>query len=128
MVRRFKTVKALIFRGDEYLFVESKDFEGGRYEVPGGRKDDGESDKEALIREVKEEVGLVVEIVGFLNKWHLDLPVADLILDGKTYLCKYVSGDVSLGDEQNSFCWVSRKKLRDIDVPKWLKNAIEYLK
>ena len=124
MVRKFDVVKALIRRGDEYLFVESKDFEGGKYEIPGGRKEEGESDEVALIREVMEEVGLVVRVVRLLDEWCLDFPVRDLILNGKTYLCEYVSGKVSLGDEQSSFRWVSNEELESFDVPEWLRESV----
>ena len=127
MVRKFNAVKALICRGDEYLFVESKDFEGGRFEIPGGRKDDGESDEVALLREVKEEVALVVKVVRLLDEWTLDLPAKDLVLDGKTYLCEYVSGEVCLGDEQDSFCWVSVKDIPGLDVSEWLRRSISCL-
>ena len=127
MVRKFDAVKALIRRGDEYLFVGSKDFEGGRFEIPGGRKEDGESDEVALLREVGEEVSLVVRVVRLLDEWNLDLPAKDLVLNGKTYLCEYVSGDVSLGDEQDSFCWVSREEIDGLDIPEWLRESISCL-
>jgi len=127
MVQKFDVVKALIRRGDEYLFVESKDFSGGRYEVPGGRKNKGESDEVALLREVGEEVGLVVRVVRLLDEWNLDLPAKGLGLNGKTYLCEYVSGDVCLGDEQSSFCWVSREELEGLDVSEWLRKSISCL-
>jgi len=128
MVRKFDVVKALIRRGDEYLFVESKDFEGGRFEIPGGRKKNGESDEVALLREVDEEVSLVVRVVRLLDEWRLDLIAKDFVLDGKTYLCEYVSGDVSLGDEQDSFYWVSREDVFGLDVPEWLRGSIGCLK
>ena len=73
----------------EKIIVET-DFEGGKYEIPGGRKEEGESDEVALLREVLEEVGLVVRVVRLLDEWRLDLPDKDVVLNGKTYLCEYV--------------------------------------
>ncbi len=57
-VYRRPSARAIIFRGDKIALVYSK--EEKYYKFPGGGIRNDEDKKEALIREVREEVGLVV--------------------------------------------------------------------
>jgi 8-oxo-dGTP pyrophosphatase MutT (NUDIX family) len=41
--------------------VETEEVPGGWWELPGGGIDPGESDREAAVREIKEETGLVLD-------------------------------------------------------------------
>lgn len=126
---RFEALKGLIRYNGKYLItISSKErsFVGGRYEVPGGRKiSPKESDREALEREVMEEVGLKVKTVRLLNSWSVKLPTKGMQLDGKTYLAETDSDKVSLNDhEVRYYRWVTLEKLKTLDIPKWLKNAV----
>lgn len=51
-------VYGILFKGDSILLVKHP--EGKFWELPGGGVDDGETEEEALIRELKEETGLDV--------------------------------------------------------------------
>ncbi len=53
-------VGALVFRGEELLFVR----EGDMWLLPGGRLEPGESPETGAKREVREETGVEIEIVG----------------------------------------------------------------
>lgn len=43
----------------------------GRWEYPGGKVDPGETAWQALVREVKEETGLDIQVISFVtrNEW-----------------------------------------------------------
>ena len=59
-------IKALIIKDNEFLMVQ--DANDLKWEFPGGKVNYGETPFDALIREVKEEIGIEVEIfepVGF---------------------------------------------------------------
>ena len=53
-------VKALIVRKDKFLAVQ--DAHDGYWELPGGKIQYGETPQQALVREVKEELGVIVEV------------------------------------------------------------------
>ncbi|MCK4729862.1 MAG: NUDIX domain-containing protein [Candidatus Aenigmarchaeota archaeon] len=110
-----------------HFALQNECFIGGKYEVPGGRKEFGETDDEALKREIKEEVGLEIKIQELLNEWSLDLKEKGIHLDGKTYLCESNSDNVILSDKHLNYKWIERKELENLDCPNWLKDAISKL-
>lgn len=57
-------VAALIERGGRILVSQRGDGVGhaGRWEFPGGKREPGESDREALARELREELGVDLEV------------------------------------------------------------------
>ena len=48
----------------------------GQWDLPGGKVDDGESFDAALQREVFEETGLRLELMGVIGAWHRVLPLS----------------------------------------------------
>ena len=67
------SVRAVIFDGDNIItmFRSKKKDDGTRkeyYVIPGGGVEEGESLEEALIREIKEELGIDIEIVKYLRE------------------------------------------------------------
>src|SRR3954449_10290961 len=67
-------VSGAIFRGDKILLVRrARSPAKGFYSLPGGRVEFGESLHTALRREVDEETGLKIEIIG-LAGWREVLP------------------------------------------------------
>ena len=101
--------KALIEKDGRVLVVF---FPNGWLDFPGGRIDEGESDIiDALNRELREETTLEVEVVD---------PFATWLGRGNTvylvgYRCRYVSGEVKLSDEHESYRWVSRADYSTLD-------------
>lgn len=61
---RVLVVAGILFDGDRVLISQRKldSHLGGMWEFPGGKIEPGESPREALIRELKEEVGIDVEV------------------------------------------------------------------
>lgn len=54
--------------------------EGGLWELPGGKVEPGEGDAEALRRELKEELGIEVEVGPEVGRVQVEFPERDLLL------------------------------------------------
>ena len=63
--RRVQVSVAVLWRGESFLVQKRPDegFLGGLWELPGGKWQEGEDARRALLREIQEETGSAVEIV-----------------------------------------------------------------
>ncbi len=63
-----RVVVGVIWRGPRFLVTKRPEggFLGGLWELPGGKVHEGESDEEALRRELREELGTEVMLLGML--------------------------------------------------------------
>lgn len=64
------------------------------YVIPGGGLEDGETLEENVIRELKEEFNVDIEVVKFLTTEEYDDTIANY------FLCKIVNGTSKLGGEE----------------------------
>jgi 8-oxo-dGTP diphosphatase len=113
--RRIPCVGAIVRdeAGRLLLIQRGHDPEAGRWSLPGGRIEPGESDAEALIREMREETGLTVEpgpLVGAVER-----PGAPgTVLDIRDYAATVTGGTLSAGDDAADARWVPPE-----EVPDW---------
>ena len=92
-----------------------------RRDLPGGRLQFKEAPETALKREIKEEVGLKIEVLRPLNVWHLIKGQHQLV--GINYLCIWKEGEVILSDEHEAYEWLTEAELH---TKKW-DNLENYL-
>jgi A/G-specific adenine glycosylase len=88
---------------------------GGLWEFPGGRIENQESAQEACIREIREEVGLNVQIDSFLTRVRHAYTHFKIIMD--VYCCHIVSGRVTLNGPTDHR-WVYLDELSGYPFPK----------
>jgi mutator protein MutT len=88
---------AIIFNKDGTLFLakRGKDArnEKHKWEFPGGSVEFGETLENALVREVREEFGFVIEVVQLLDVVNHILPGEKQHWVSPTYLCRYRNGN-----------------------------------
>lgn len=106
-------VAALIERGGRVLVSQRGEGVGhaGRWEFPGGKREPGEGDREALARELLEELGVELEIGPLV--W--STRAGPLVL--RFFRCDWRPGlrPRPLGSVQ--FRWVMREDLPALDFP-----------
>ncbi|MGQ0632676.1 MAG: NUDIX hydrolase [Sporichthyaceae bacterium] len=96
----------------------------GCWSLPGGRVEAGESDAEALVREVREETALRVSVGMRIGTVAVGGP-ADVLYDVRDYACAVVGGTLRAGDDASDARWVSRAELANLDTSPGLIEALE---
>ena len=119
-------VSAAIFRDDKLLLVRRARVPAkGVYTLPGGRVEFGETLHQALRREVEEETGLVIDIVG-LAGWREVLPETAggghfVILP---FAARWRSGEVRLNGELDDFRWLAADALGGLTLTAGLPEIV----
>jgi 8-oxo-dGTP diphosphatase len=96
--------------------------ERGFWTLPGGRVEVSEPPDDAVVREVKEETGLHVEVLKPINVWSGTR--GDVWRIGIDYLCKAVGGAVKLSAEHDDYAWATLSDLGKMWVEDWVKETI----
>ena len=128
-----KTVKvvAAIIIHENKMFATQRgygEFKDG-WEFPGGKIEPGETPQEALVREIKEELDIEIEVKDFLETVEYDYPEFHLSMD--CFFCAIKSGELVL-KEHEAAKWLTVETLDSVD---WLpadeglvERIREYLK
>jgi len=121
----FVGVKSLLTYNRKTLLinhVEERDAHGG-WEYPGGAMIFGETPQETLIREVREETGLEIEIRKLL--FAVTVMVGERQCVGLTYLSRAKGDIVTLSEEHTDYRWVNRRQLVEMLNEKMLGYLID---
>jgi 8-oxo-dGTP diphosphatase len=110
----------LIHQGKVLLIRRSKEPLRGRWVVPGGTVELGETLEEALVREVKEETGLTVrplEVVLVFDRIEREGDAVRYHYVIVDYLCEYVSGTPQAASDAEAVAFVAPEELPSYVLP-----------
>lgn len=88
----------------------------GLWEFPGGKVEEGETPEASLIRELKEELGIVVKEACLAPLTFASHTYPDFHLLMPLYVCRRWEGTVQAQEGQR-LAWVRPNKLRDYPMP-----------
>ena len=89
---------ATIFDDTGRVLLVHQMYKGNKWAWPGGIVEESESPWAAVVREVKEEVGLEVQVTRLISVYH----VADRNSVGFQFLCHVVGGELSVDGREIS--------------------------
>ena len=109
-------IKAANEQGEPMIFATQRgygDLKGG-WEFPGGKIEEGETPKEALKREIMEELDTEIKEGKLIDTIEYDYPTFHLSMD--CFWCSVISGELTLKEAQSA-CWLTKDTLHNV---KWL--------
>jgi mutator protein MutT len=96
----------------------------GLWSIPGGRIEPGETDAEALVREMREETGLAVQAGPLLGTVRRPVPGGLAVLDIRDYAATVTGGTLRPGDDAAEARWVAVSELASLPITEGLVEAL----
>ena len=122
-MKQIEVVAAIIIDRERILATQRGygEFKGG-WEFPGGKVEKGESNEEALIREIKEELETEIVVIEHFDYVQYNYPTFHLSMH--CYLCKVKSGELILKEHQAAR-WLTKDTIFDVE---WLPADYDTVK
>lgn len=115
-MKKIEVVAGIIFHEDKVLCVQRPKnklpYISEKFEFPGGKIEEGETQIEALQRELLEELNISVNIKSFYFTVVHEYP--DFELTMHSYICEINNKDITL-NEHISLQWLNLNELQSLD-------------
>jgi len=112
-----EVVAAVIFREGKVLCVQraehEKEYVSLKWEFPGGKVEVGERREEALVREIREELDVDIEVSQFLMTVEHTYP--DFHLTMHVFTCSLPEGEEVVLNEHVDMKWLATEELSTLD-------------
>jgi 8-oxo-dGTP diphosphatase len=115
---------AIILKGNKVLVTQRSEKMKLplKWEFPGGKLESNETEQECIIREIKEELNINIEIIGKLSCCIFDYGSFNINLI--PFISNYISGEIVLS-EHKDFKWMKKSDLSSLD---WAEADLPILK
>ena len=122
---RIPCVGAIVRDGTGRLLLIKRghDPEAGKWSLPGGRIEPGETDAQALVREMHEETGLTVLPGPLLGAVERPGPGGSII-DIRDYAATVTGGTLAAGDDAADARWVAAADVPRLPLTSGLAGAL----
>lgn len=122
-----RVVAAVIKNGDEFLACRRSPHKNlaGKWEFPGGKVELGETDIEALIREIKEELSVDVEVGDLVAVSRSISGPQEIVM--YTYFAQLISLKPTSSSDHDQLLWVTKTRLESLDWAELDVPVIEVL-
>ena len=113
---------AIVFDSTRQKILLTRRTDNGRWCLPGGAVDAGESLTEACEREVREETGLIVKVkklIGVSSNPNMIITYADGTrrhVVSMNFEVEVLGGELGLSDETTAYGYFSRDEMKTMDV------------
>ena len=124
--KMINVVAAIIKKDNHFLIVQRnrKKHLGLKWEFPGGKVEESETFEEALTREIKEELDIIISLQDKITEEKYKDKKIDIILH--YYLCNQESGIIKLNEHEN-LAWVQKKDFDKYEFAEGDKNILSLL-
>ena len=89
-----------------------KKAQGGLWEFPGGKIEPNETRENAIVREIKEELDLDIQVENYISEKVFNYPEKDINLIALE--CKKIKGDIKLLEHED-YKWISSSELENFE-------------
>ncbi|MGB1459693.1 MAG: NUDIX domain-containing protein, partial [Candidatus Thalassarchaeaceae archaeon] len=132
---RLEVVGALLFNPERRILAcrrPPQDVWAGWWEFPGGKIDEGETEKEALRREIMEELGIIVNPKSRVAA--LQYEYEDRFVSLSIWDCGVVDQESIVAKEHDLISWLDQSSLNTVKwlpadeplIEEWMKSGIPY--
>ena len=124
-MRELEVVCGAILHEGKYLIAKrGKGVDEGFWEFPGGKMEPNETQQQAIIRELKEELEIDVKVIKYLCS--VDDIRENLIIHVHAYLCEIVNGQLYLNNH-DEVLFVNKEDLYNYNFQKADKDILDIL-
>ena len=106
---------------------ENEDIYPGMWELPSGKREFFESSHNTLVREIREEAGLDIEIIQPCSVFEYKIEKPNEIRDSTqiNFIVTSNTSEVRLSEEHQNYAWVSRDEINKYKVSDETKKVIQ---
>ena len=116
-------VVAAVIKDNDKIYATQRgygEFKGG-WEFPGGKIEPGETSKEALVREIQEELETLIKVNDLIDTIEYDYPTFHLSTE--CYYAEIVKGNLVLLEAEDAK-WLTKDELYSVD---WLPADLKLI-